>query len=130
MHPGQRAAQQQLAHQQIVTAAGVLAERFGLEPLELPVGNPRDPQTAMLRQQQAVVTLLEGLVEKTAPAAESRDSLDELDLPANTADALRAAGLDSAEAIQAKSDDELAEVQGLGPASVRRLRKALEDRGY
>jgi hypothetical protein len=69
MHPGRRAAFQELAHARIVQAAETLAERFGLEQAEIPTTvNQRHPEVAALEQQQAVADLLEQLVEKTAPA--------------------------------------------------------------
>jgi hypothetical protein len=44
-------------------------------------------------------------------------------LPDNTAEVVLAAGFDSAEKIQAATDDELVKLQGVGPASVTKLRE-------
>ncbi len=71
---------------------------------------------------------------KQAPAEESRErvpvSIDELDLPARVAGILKGAGIESAEDLLEKDEEELLGIRGFGAKSLEQVRASLKAKGF
>ncbi len=68
-------------------------------------------------------------VVEEAPAAVAGGSIDELQLPARVAGALKGAGLETVEDVLAKDEAELLAIRGFGAKSLEQLRASLRDKG-
>ncbi len=68
-------------------------------------------------------------VAEKAPAAVAGVSIDELELPARVASALKGAGLETADDLLARDEAELLAIRGFGAKSLDQLRASLRDKG-
>jgi large subunit ribosomal protein L21 len=68
-------------------------------------------------------------VAEEAPAAVAGGSIDELQLPARVAGALKGAGLETVEDLLARDEAELLAIRGFGAKSLEQLRTSLRDKG-
>lgn len=64
-----------------------------------------------------------------APAAVAGGSIDELELPARVAGALKGAGLETVADLLARDEAELLAIRGFGAKSLEQLRASLRDKG-
>ena len=64
-----------------------------------------------------------------APAAVAGGSIDELELPARVAGALKGAGLETVADLLAREEAELLAIRGFGAKSLEQLRASLRDKG-
>jgi capsular polysaccharide biosynthesis protein len=105
----------------LVGLAGGTGLAFLLENLDAAFGVPR---LSSLRKSE----------QGKASAEKDREpipaSIDELGLPAQTTAILKGAGIDSAEDLLKKDDEELLAISGLGAKSLERVRASLKDKGF
>lgn len=128
MHETIRARRLALARQSKENSMKVLAEEHGLEDEYEAVPKARtvtnDPLDSQVLVEEAEAAFLEQLASKTESVPEGEESYDFSPILGERADdALHSEGYDTPEDVRGASDDELLEVDGIGPKTVAKLRE-------
>jgi capsular polysaccharide biosynthesis protein len=105
----------------LVGLAGGTGLAFLLENVDAAFGVPR--LSSLRRRGQGVTSAEED--KEPIPA-----SIDELCLPARITGILKRAGIDSAEDLLKKDDEELLAISGLGAKALEQVRTSLKDKGF
>jgi large subunit ribosomal protein L21 len=90
---------------------------------------PAPPEAAKEPEPVAVAVEKPEPVAVAAPAAVAGGSIDELELPARVAGALKGAGLETVADLLARDEAELLAIRGFGAKSLEQLRASLRDKG-
>jgi DNA uptake protein ComE-like DNA-binding protein len=125
MERGILAARDATAQARIMSAAAQLGARFGLDEQAERVASAtaRDALVRNLFQREAVADLLEAVVAASEPMSDDpAGELEAMGLEPSVAEKLEAAGYRDAASIRAASDEELREVDGIGAATLRKVR--------
>jgi ERCC4-type nuclease len=130
MHPRAIATKRVEAQRDLMAVAASIGEKCNIENATEKVQGPthRDKQVQSLRQDEALVSFLREVDEALAGSGDAspEEALEDIDgINPEIAEELRSMGFDSPDDLNEASDDELLAVDGIGPARLERIRKAL-----